>query len=144
MGLLPWHLLQQLTSQGKVLSPVVIQKFDARQHPCTKLAGIKFLSPNTPSVHANILKHFAELSTVVPLHCVSCILMVLPYGFQHLLRYHTACSPQRRSLKQLQALALAAAEAGGEAVQGSPAGKAPAAGGKPAAAGKAAPKVCSG
>jgi len=70
--------------------------------------------------------------------------MVLPYGFQHLLRYHTACSPQRRSLKQLQALALAAAEAGGETVQGSPAGKAPAAGGKPAAAGKAAPKVCSG
>ncbi|KAL0037016.1 hypothetical protein WJX77_009443 [Trebouxia sp. C0004] len=48
--------------------------------------------------------------------------------------------PQRRSLKQLQALALAAAEAGGEAVQGSPAGKAPAAGVKPAAAGKAAPK----
>ncbi|KAL0033057.1 hypothetical protein WJX79_000382 [Trebouxia sp. C0005] len=49
-------------------------------------------------------------------------------------------SPQRRSLKQLQALALAAAEAGGEAVQGSPAGKTPAAGGKPASAGKAAAK----
>ncbi|DBB04647.1 TPA: hypothetical protein ACH3X1_012711 [Trebouxia sp. C0004] len=49
-------------------------------------------------------------------------------------------SPQRRSLKQLQALALAAAEAGGEAIQGSPAGKAPAAGDKPAAAGKAASK----
>jgi len=67
--------------------------------------------------------------------------MILPYGSHHLLRYHTACSPQGHSLKQLQALALAAAEAGGEAVQGSPAGKAPAAGGKPAAAGKAAPKV---
>ena len=69
--------------------------------------------------------------------------MALPYGSQHLSSYDTACSPQRRSLKQLQALALATAEAGGEAVQGSPAGKAPAAAAKPAAAGKAAPKVCS-
>lgn len=43
------------------------------------------------------------------------------------------CSPKRRSLKQLQALASAGAEAGGEAVQGSPAGKAPAAAGKAAA-----------
>lgn len=43
------------------------------------------------------------------------------------------CSPKRRSLKQLQALAAAGAEAGGEAVQGSPAGKAPAAAGKAAA-----------
>ena len=69
--------------------------------------------------------------------------MALPYGSQYLSSYDTACSPQRRSLKQLQALALATAEAGGEAVQGSPAGKAPAAAAKPAAAGKAAPKVCS-
>ena len=51
------------------------------------------------------------------------------------------CSPKRHSLKQLQAMASAGAEAGGEAVQGSPAGKAPAAAGKPASAGKAAAKV---
>ncbi len=81
------------------------------------------------------------MSITVLLHCVSCMSMILSNGSQHLSTCHTACSPQRRSLKQLQALALAAAEAGGEAVQGSPAGKAPAAGAKPAAAGKAAPKV---
>ena len=51
------------------------------------------------------------------------------------------CSPVRRSLKQLQALALAGAEAGGEALQASPAGKGPAAANKAVAANKAAVKV---
>ena len=54
-----------------------------------------------------------------------------------------ACSPKskRRTLKQLQALALAGAEAGGEAVASSPAAKGPAASGKTAAAGKTPAKV---
>ena len=57
------------------------------------------------------------------------------------MKFTAVCSPKRRSLKQLQALALAGAEAGGEAIQGSPAGKGPAAAAKPAAAGKPATKV---
>ena len=53
----------------------------------------------------------------------------------------SACSPKRRTLKQLQALALAGAQAGGEAVAGSPAAKGPAAAGKATAAGKTPAKV---
>lgn len=51
------------------------------------------------------------------------------------------CSPKRRTLKQLQALALAGAEAGGEAVASSPASKGPAASAKAPAAGKTPAKV---
>ena len=53
------------------------------------------------------------------------------------------CSPRRRTLKQLQALALAGAEAGGEAVANSPVAKGPAASVKAAAAGKTPAKVSS-
>ena len=52
-----------------------------------------------------------------------------------------ACSPKRRNLKQLQALALASAEAGGEGVASSPAAKGPAASAKAATAGKTSAKV---
>ena len=52
-----------------------------------------------------------------------------------------SCSPVRRSLKELQALAVAGAQAGGEPLPASQAGAKGAAAQKPPPAGKAAAKV---
>lgn len=59
----------------------------------------------------------------------------------HLTTAWSACSPKRRTLKQLHALALAGAEAGGEAMTSSPAAKGPAEPAKAAAASKTPAKV---